>query len=109
MDGLGNFEFGINGPATKTDSSLQFDVTRTGNPFTGIGDVEEDGSGGNPATFFAAHIANSGNTNTGFAGVNDAPCTDCQQGSVPEPTSIALLGGVLLFTATRIRRRRRVV
>jgi hypothetical protein len=103
MDGFGRFEHIINGPAGKTDSSLSFDVTRPTAAFTGVADLHEDSTGGT-ATFFAAHIANSGNTLTGFAGVDDSGGGGPPQIIAPEPDSIALFGTVLFGVCLSLRK-----
>jgi hypothetical protein len=57
-------------------------------------------SGANTAEF-AADVKNSSNGNTGLIGA----AFTSSGGTVPEPMSIALFGGVLILTARAIRRR----
>jgi len=101
MDGFGSFEYIIGGPAGKTDSSLSFDVTRAGvNAFTSLADFYQATVSGSQGTnMFVAHIANSGNTLTGFVGTNSTPT------GVPEPTSLLMLASALLGTGHLIRKR----
>ncbi len=98
--GWGNFPFSIKGPdAASGLSSVSFDVTSTGTPFTGPSSIELGETGGNGFTVFALHIGNAAGL-TGFAGVSPAP-------SVPEPTSIILFGSILGLVCRTYRRRTR--
>ena len=107
MDGMGSYEFKIDGPNAPGQATLSFDVTRPGNPFTGVSDVYQASSGGNsPAGggFFAAHIASAGNIVTGFAQTGTTPRPP--QETVPEPSTVVLLGTVAGGLCYRLRRRR---
>jgi hypothetical protein len=106
LDGLGSYEFLITGPNAPGQTTLSFDVSRTGTAFTGLSDVYQASSGGNSAPgggFFAAHIANQGNTVTGFAQTGTTPRPP--QGQVPEPSSVVLLGTSFAAVAHLIRKR----
>jgi hypothetical protein len=103
-DGWGNFEFRVSGPGgSSAVSSLSFDVTRTGTPFTGPSDIEPGQNGSNPPGFtvFAMHIINTGSGLTGYAG-------DSAVG-VPEPGTILLLGASLAGLAAWRGFRKRAV
>jgi hypothetical protein len=89
-DGWGTFNFRVDGPGgSGAVSTLSFDVTRTGTPFTGPSDIEAGGSGGTGSTIFALHVRNNSSGLTGYAGV------DAMVSAVPEPGSVLLLGTVL--------------
>jgi hypothetical protein len=104
-DGWGSYNFRVDGPGgSSAVSSLSFDVTRTGNPFTGPSGIEAGGSGGNGTTVFAMHIRNNTTGFTGFAGVSGSTTPPSQ---VPEPTSIVLLG--TLIGASFWARKRRLI
>lgn len=102
-DGWGSFTFRVDGPGgSGAVSSLSFDVTRTGNPFTATSDIEAGASGSNvpPFTTFALHVRNNTSGLTGYAGVT--PGRD----QVPEPASLMLVGSGLGLVTTRFRRRK---
>jgi len=108
MDGMGSYEFIIDGPANKDNTTLSFDVTRSapGAAFTGVGDVYQASEGGNSAPgggFFAAHIASVGNVVTGFAQTGTTPRPP--QGNAPEPSSVVLLGTSFAAVAYLLRAR----
>jgi hypothetical protein len=90
FDGFGSFELGVAGPvASSFLTSFSFDVTRTGG-FTNANQLAELSTGGGLNVLFAAHVIDSAGTGqgiTGFAANNGA--------SVPEPTSLLLLGSGL--------------
>lgn len=85
-DGWGSFEFRVDGPGgSSAVQTLSFDVTRSGNAFTGPSDIEYGASGANGSTIFGMHVRNMQSGLTGFAGVTEmAPA--------PEPASLAMLG-----------------
>jgi hypothetical protein len=102
-DGWGSFAFRVDGPGgSSAVSSLSFDVTRTGDPFTSTADIEAGQSGSNAPGFtvFALHVRDNTSGNTGFAGVGQATP------QVPEPASLMLMGSGLGLLATRFRRRK---
>jgi len=99
-DGWGNFNFRVDGPGgSSAVSLLSFDVTRSGVLFTGPSDIEAGSSGANGFTVFGLHVRNNTSGLTGFAGVSAAAAT------VPEPTSVILLG-TLVGGVFFMRRRR---
>jgi hypothetical protein len=98
-DGWGNFNFRVDGPGgSSAVSLLSFDVTRSGVLFTGPSDIEAGATGGNGFTTFGLHVRNNTSGLTGYAGVSAAA-------SVPEPTSVILLG-TMVAGAFFMRRRR---
>jgi hypothetical protein len=101
-DGFGNYMFRIDGPGgSGAVSSLSFDVSRSGTPFTSPSDIEAGGSGGNGSTTFALHIRNNSTGFTGFAAVTSG----VGQTPVPEPTSILLLATAVLGAGYSARKR----
>ena len=74
---------------------MTFDVKATGLTPASFND-----SNGNPVDF-AADVIGTSSGNTGLIGAT----LTSSGGSVPEPMSIALFGGVLLLTAGALRRR----
>ena len=112
FDGFGGFELSLEcGSASQNISSLSFDLTRPGTPFTSENDIVEDNAGGNN---FAAHICvrdGDGCSATGFAttgggsgaGPGGVAVTATQ---VPEPSSVLLIGSGLLALARYARRKR---
>ena len=102
-DGWGAFTFRVSGPGgSGAVSTLSFDVTRTGNPFTSPSDIEAGATGGNGFTVFGLHVRNDDTGLTGYAGVSR------DRSSVPEPASMLLLGTAMAGLAV-FRRRRRTV
>ena len=103
-DGWGNFTFRVDGPGgSGAVSSLSFDVSRSGTPFTGPADIEAGATGGNGFTVFGLHVRNNSTGLTGYAGVSDAGS------SVPEPTSVVLfstlVAGVCFIMRKRLKAR----
>jgi hypothetical protein len=92
-------DFGANpcGPGASNPKAppLVFDVTATGLTPASFND-----SNGNPVEF-AADVIGTSSGKTGLIGATLTQVTP----TVPEPASIALLGGVLVFTVSKIRRR----
>jgi hypothetical protein len=100
-DGWGSFTFRVDGPGgSGAGSSLSFDVTRTGTPFTAPSDIEAGATGGNGFTVFGLHVRNNTSGVTGFAGLDLS--------AVPEPGSILLLGTILLGVTFASRKRLKV-
>jgi len=95
MDGFGSFDVTLSccNPANAI-SSFSFSVNRTGG-FTQASDLFEASASG---AHFAVHIAPTNGNPTGFAGDTGTP-------SIPEPTSMVLLGTGLIGVATGLRRR----
>ena len=114
FDGLGNFDYGMvctgcgNGGGGGINGPLTFDVAASGLTLASFAENSRNNQGTiDPNGFvFGADILSGTTGQTGPVGASGpgTQCTDCQQGNVPEPTSIALLGGILVFTARRIRR-----
>lgn len=94
MDGFGNFDVTLSccNPANAI-SSFSFTVSRTGG-FSSASDLFEANANG---AHFAIHIAPTNGNPTGFAADSGT--------SVPEPTSMLLLGSGLIGLAAGLRRR----
>src|ERR1043166_4494105 len=105
MDGFGTFQYGVlfnaQGGGAGTDSSLTFTLTRVGG-FNNVGQLLLNSSNppGNLQSAFAMDIiCDSCGPATGVVGTNGE--------SVPEPTSMLLLGSGLLGLGAGIRKRLR--
>jgi hypothetical protein len=103
MDGFGTFQYGIlfnaQGGGAGTDSSLTFTLTRVGG-FNNVGQLLLNSSnppGSLQSTFAIDIICDSCGPATGIVGTNGE--------SVPEPTSMLLLGSGLLGLAAGVRKR----
>ena len=105
MDGFGTFQYGVlfnaQGGGAGTDSSLTFTLTRVGG-FNNVGQLLLNST--NPpgtlmSTFAIDIICDSCGPATGVVGTNGE--------SVPEPTSMLLLGSGLLGLGAGIRKRLR--
>jgi hypothetical protein len=106
-DGFGFFEYGVNyvgagsgGGCTQCVGHVVFTVSRTSGSFGSVYDLVQDSINGEFASPFAVDVViNQGTPNqeTGYVGI----------GSVPEPTSMVLLGSGLLGLAAGVRRRLR--
>jgi len=99
LDGFGNFEFDIAGPAqgNSQTTQLSFTVSRTAG-FTSASQLNELSTGGTPA-FFATHASLNGNT--GFVGGGGGPV-------VPEPATMSLFAAGLAFVGRAYRRRKQI-
>ena len=103
MDGFGTFQYGIlfgpNGGGAGTDSSLTFTLTRVGG-FNNVGQLLLN-STNPPGTLMSSWaidiICDSCQGATGVVGTNGE--------TVPEPTSMLLLGSGLLGIAAGVRKR----
>jgi len=98
MDGFGNFDVVISGPAGAGNppTSLSFTVTRNGG-FSSVSDLvagSTNCTNADPCNF-AAHVFAIGSGLTGFAG----------NGVTPEPATLVLLGSGLLGLGGYVRRR----
>lgn len=101
VDGMGLFEYVLNGPSTGSASflPLTFTVSRTAGFLSDL-DLFEVNSAG---YIFAAHIRNESTGLTGFTAATGIPVNT----PVPEPASMLLLGTGLAAVAAHRRRRRR--
>jgi hypothetical protein len=108
QDGFGSFNqvFEVSGGFNNTYKQISFTLTNTSGTWASASDVL---TANNSGEFVAAHIfvANPDGSNagaTGYAATNVTPTP--QQNSVPEPTTISLLGalgGLMAFVAIRRR------
>src|SRR6185369_7207670 len=94
MDGFGNFDVTLSCCNPPGVSSFSFTVSRTGG-FSSASDLFEANSTG---AHFAIHIAPTNGNPTGFAADGGTP-------SVPEPTTMVLLGTGLVSIAAGLRKR----
>ena len=109
MDGVGAYEFGLSGPGPSdvtAVSSLSFTISRVSGSFGSVNDLLENSTHppGNIDSLFAVDILQTQNCSgacTGVVGVVQNPP------SVPEPTSLLLLGSGLFGLA--LMRKRLVV
>lgn len=104
MDGFGTFEYGVlfnaQGGGAGTDSSLTFTVTRVGG-FSSVFQLVENSTnppGSHQSPFAVDLICDSCQGATGIVGTTGPS-------SIPEPTSMILLGTGLVGVATGLRRR----
>jgi len=109
MDGTGFFEYGFNGTfpnggGNAVPGPYTFTVTGAG---VSTSSFEQNASG----QFFALDVASTvngpapdGGPKTGAVDASEV-CTSCGQSTVPEPTSIGLLGSVLFVVGRTIRKR----
>jgi len=114
FDGLGNFDYAMvctacgNGGSNPQPGPLTFKVTASGLTLSSFAENSRTNQGNidpNGFVMGADILGSTGNTGPVGATGPGTVCTDCQQSTVPEPTSIALFGGVLLFVARQVRRR----
>jgi hypothetical protein len=85
------------GGSTPAPAPLIFDISATGLTPGSFKKLDTKGD-----AYFAADVKVLSGTGKGNTGLIGAKYTS---GTVPEPTSIVLLGGVLLFTVGAIRRK----